>query len=77
MSFNDLAFCLLHRKGAELQCADKQVSSIVIKYTTVLNHLSHPDSKNKLHIDDTIIVFWADTSDKTYVVLTSFRDRPS
>jgi len=39
------------------------------KYTTVLNHLL-ADPKNRLRVADSTVVFWAETSNKTYEDLT-------
>jgi CRISPR-associated protein Csd1 len=69
VSFNDDAFCS-YGKRQSYNAPVGRVSEN--KYTTVLNHLLTRESRNKIHIDDTTIVFWAETSDRTYVDLVTF-----
>jgi len=69
VSFNDDAFCSYGKR----QSYNAPVGLVSEKkYTTVLNHLLTRESRNKILIDDTTIVFWAETSDRTYVDLVSF-----
>lgn len=59
VSFNKDEFCSYGRD----QCYNAPVSEIAMfKYTTVLNYLLEPGSRNKLQIGDVTTVFWADTS---------------
>jgi len=69
VSFNDDAFCSY---GKEQSFNAPISKSLMFKYTTILNHLLNRESKNKLQIDDTTIVFWAETCDQSYVDLTNF-----
>jgi len=69
VSFNDAAFCS-YGKEQSFNAPVSRTSET--KYTTVLNFLLKRESKNRIQIDDTTIVFWAETSDRTYIDLVSF-----
>lgn len=61
ISFNDDCFCSYGRD----QSYNSPVSATAMfKYTTVLNHLLEWESKNKIQIGDTTIIFWAETDKK-------------
>jgi CRISPR-associated protein Csd1 len=61
ISFNDDCFCSYGRD----QSYNSPVSAIAMfKYTTVLNYLLEWESKNKIQIGDTTVVFWAETDNK-------------
>jgi CRISPR-associated protein Csd1 len=61
ISFNNDCFCSYGRD----QSYNSPVSATAMfKYTTVLNHLLEWESKNKIQIGDTTIVFWAETDKK-------------
>jgi len=63
VSFNDDCFCSYGRD----QSYNSPVSATAMfKYTTVLNHLLEWESKNKIQIGDTTVVFWAETDNKNY-----------
>jgi len=63
ISFNDDCFCSYGRD----QSYNSPVSATAMfKYTTVLNHLLEWESKNKIQIGDTTVVFWAETDNKNY-----------
>lgn len=68
VSFNDDSFCSYGKKQSYNAPVGRVSEN---KYTTVLNHLLVRDSRNRILIDDTTIVFWAETSDKSYVDLVS------
>lgn len=62
ISFNDPAFESYNKE----QSYNAPVSeSAMFKYTTALNYLLEPDSKNRIQIGDTTTVFWAETEKKS------------
>jgi CRISPR-associated protein Csd1 len=64
VSFNDPSFC----SYGKTQSNNAPVSKIsMFKYSTTLNHLLEWDSKNKILIGDTTTVFWAESTNQTYV----------
>lgn len=69
VSFNDDAFCSYGKKQSYNAPVGRVSEN---KYTTVLNYLLTRESRNRILIDDTTIVFWAETSDRTYVDLVNF-----
>jgi len=69
ISFNNDCFCSYGKD----QSYNSPVSELAMfKYTTVLNHLLEWESKNRIQIGDTTIVFWADTNKKICENLAHF-----
>jgi len=63
ISFNADSFCSYGRD----QSYNSPVSATAMfKYTTVLNYLLEWESRNKIQIGDTTVVFWAETETKKY-----------
>lgn len=69
VSFNDAAFCSY---GKEQNFNAPIGDASALKYTSILNRLLDHESKNKIQIDNTTIVFWAETKDTRYVDMASF-----
>lgn len=74
VSFNDAAFCSF---GKDQNYNAPIGESSVLKYTSILNSLLDRDSKNKIDIGDTTIVYWAETKNTQYLDLTAFLLAPS
>ncbi|WP_019177386.1 type I-C CRISPR-associated protein Cas8c/Csd1 [Methanomassiliicoccus luminyensis] len=73
VSFNDDAFCSYGKR----QNFNAPIgNSSAVKYTSVLNHLLDRDSKNKIQLGNTTIVFWAETKDDQYLDLATFLLNP-
>lgn len=73
VSFNDDAFC----SYGKVQNFNAPISdSSALKYTSILNRLLDRDSKNKIQIGNTSIVFWAETRDNQYLDLAVFLINP-
>lgn len=63
ISFNAESFCSYGRD----QSYNSPVSATAMfKYTTVLNYLLEWESRNKIQIGDTTVIFWAETDTKKY-----------
>jgi len=63
ISFNNESFCSYRRD----QSYNSPISArAMFKYTTVLNHLLEWESKNRIQIGDTTVVFWAETEKTAY-----------
>lgn len=73
VSFNDGAFCSY---GKEQNFNAPIGNSSAIKYTSILNRLLDRESKNKIQIGNTSIVFWAETRNSQYLDLTAFLMNP-
>lgn len=69
VSFNDEAF---QSYGKEQNYNAPISESTALEYTYVLNHFLERESKNKMRLDNTTIVFWAETTKKQYLDLTAF-----
>jgi len=68
VSFNNEAFCSYNKK----QSYNAPVSeSSMFKYTTALNYLL-ANKDNRIRIADTMVVFWAETSDGSYEDFANF-----
>ena len=74
ISFNDAAFCSF---GKNQNYNAPIGESSALKYTSILNRLLDRDSKNKINIGDTTIVYWAETKNTQYLDLTAFLLAPS
>lgn len=60
VSFNDESFCSYGQK----QGYNAPVGKIsAFKYSTALNYLLRPNSENRIRLGDTVLVFWADTTE--------------
>ena len=69
VSFNNDAFCSYGKKQGYNAPVGK---TSAFKYATALNYLLRPKSKNRIRLGDTVIVFWAETTENCEDLVNGF-----